>query len=70
MGPPGTSGHVTAQSLLAFNGTVRELTGRTRGRTMPQIVMELRRFILFWRGYFGFTEMPSLRDLDQWSDDG
>lgn len=58
---------VSEKSLLAFKAKVRELTGRTRGRTMRQIVLELRTHILGWRGYFGFAEVTSpLRDLDKW----
>jgi RNA-directed DNA polymerase len=62
-----TRRQVSEKSLLDFKAKVRELTGRTRGRTMRQIVRELRRFILGWRGYFGFAEVTSpLRDLDKW----
>lgn len=58
---------VSRKSLLAFKAKVRELTGRTRGRTMRRIVNELRQYILGWRGYFGFAEVTSpLRDLDKW----
>jgi RNA-directed DNA polymerase len=58
---------VSEKSLLAFKAKVRQLTGRTRGCTMRQIVMELRKYILGWRGYFGFTEVISpLLDLDKW----
>ncbi|MCK4304511.1 MAG: group II intron reverse transcriptase/maturase [Candidatus Eisenbacteria sp.] len=58
---------VSAKSLLAFKAKVRELTRRTRGRTIGQIVKELRTYILGWRGYFGFAEVTSpLLDLDKW----
>lgn len=58
---------VDERPLRAFKARVRELTGRTRGRTMRQIVAELRRYILGWRGYFGFAEVTSpLLDLDKW----
>ena len=58
---------VSAKALAALKAKVRELTSRTRGRTMVQIVQELRVYLLGWRGYFGFTEVPSpLRDLDKW----
>lgn len=54
---------VSATALLAFKARVRELTGRTRGRTMK----ELRTYVLGWRGYYGFAEVTSpLRDLDKW----
>lgn len=58
---------VSGKAVLAFKAKVRELTCRTRGRTLRQIVTELRRYILGWRGYFGFTEVTSpLLDLDKW----
>lgn len=58
---------VSEKAVLAFKAKVRELTCRTRGRTMRQIVMELRKYILGWRGYFGFAEVTSpLLDLDKW----
>ena len=58
---------VSAKAVLAFKVRVRELTGRTRGRTIRQIVKELRIYILGWRGYFGFAEVNSpLLELDKW----
>jgi RNA-directed DNA polymerase len=58
---------VSETSLVAFKAKVREVTGRTRGSTMRQVVAELRTFILGWRGYFGFAEVRSpLRELDKW----
>jgi RNA-directed DNA polymerase len=58
---------VSKKSLVAFKAKVREVTGRTRGSTIRQVVAELRTFILGWRGYFGFAEVTSpLRDLDKW----
>jgi RNA-directed DNA polymerase len=47
---------------------VRELTRRTRGKSLTQIVKELSVYLIGWRSYFGFCETPSvLRDLDQWT---
>jgi hypothetical protein len=58
---------VSEKALKAFKAKVRELTGRTRGRTIRQIVQELRQLILGWRACFGFAEVRSpLRDLDTW----
>jgi len=58
---------VSGKAVLAFKAKVRELTCRTRGRTLSQIVAELRRYMLGWRGYFGFAEVTSLLlDLDKW----
>jgi RNA-directed DNA polymerase len=57
---------VSEKALQAFKAKVRELTGRTRGRTIRQIVQELRQLLLGWRAFFGFAEVRSpLRDLDK-----
>jgi hypothetical protein len=58
---------VSAKAVLAFKASVRELTRRTRGRTIRQIVKELRTYILGWRGYFGYAEVNSpLLELNKW----
>ena len=45
---------------------MRELTRRTRGKSLAQILKELSAYLIGWRGYFGFCETPSaLRELDQ-----
>ncbi|WP_268995521.1 group II intron maturase-specific domain-containing protein, partial [Microvirga roseola] len=56
---------VAPQAL--FKQRVRELTRRSCGRSLAQIVPELSRYLIGWRGYFGFCETPlTLRDLDAW----
>ena len=58
---------IAPQALARFRSRVRELTRRTRGKSLAQIVKELSVYLIGWRGYFGFCETPSvLRDLDQW----
>lgn len=58
---------VSEKSLKRFRQQVRMITRRTRGRTLNHIVMELRRYLLGWRAYFGYAEVKSpLRDLDKW----
>jgi hypothetical protein len=58
---------VSEKALKTFHAKVRELTGRTRGRTIRQIVTERRQLMLGWRAFFGFAEVRSpLRDLDTW----
>jgi RNA-directed DNA polymerase len=59
---------IASQSLARFRSRVRELTRRTRGKSLAQIVKELSVYLTGWRGYFDFCETPSmLRDLDQWT---
>lgn len=58
---------IAPQALARFKARVRELTRRTKGARLAQIVDELSRYLIGWRGYFGFCETPSvLRRLDQW----
>ncbi|MGY0571598.1 group II intron maturase-specific domain-containing protein [Bradyrhizobium sp. RDM12] len=46
---------------------VRELTRRTCGQSLAQTVKELSRYLIGWRGYFGFCQTPSvMRALDEW----
>ena len=59
---------IAPQALARFKARVRELTRRTRGASLPQIVKELSIYLTGWRGYFGFCQTPSvLRALDQWT---
>jgi RNA-directed DNA polymerase len=58
---------IAPQALARFKAKVRELTRRTKGASLKQIVEHLSRYLVGWRGYFGFCETPSvLRALDEW----
>jgi RNA-directed DNA polymerase len=58
---------IAPQALIRFKAKVRELTRRTCGRSLAQIVKELSVYLIGWRGYFGFCQTPSvLRSLDEW----
>ena len=58
---------MSEKSLKQFKYRVREITQRTRGRTIVHIAADLRRYMLGWKGYFGYAEVKSpLRDLDKW----
>ena len=41
-----------------FKERVRELTCRTRGVSLPQLIDALARYLIGWRGYFGFCQTP------------
>jgi len=59
---------IAPQAIARFKSRVRELTRRTRGQSLGQIVKELSRYLIGWRGYFGFCQTPSvLRALDEWT---
>lgn len=58
---------IAPQSLSRMKKKVRELTRKTKGRSLKQVAEELRRYLTGWRGYFGFCETPStLFKLDKW----
>jgi RNA-directed DNA polymerase len=58
---------IAPQAITCFKAKVRELTRRTRGRSLVQISKELSSYLVGWRGYFGFCQTPSvLRALDEW----
>ena len=59
---------VAPKAILRFKERIRELTRRTRGISIERMIEELRRYMVGWRGYFGFCETPSiLRDLEGWT---
>ncbi len=58
---------IAPQVIARFKARVRELTRRTCGRSLVQIVKELSTYLVGWRGYFGLCQTPSvLRTLDEW----
>jgi RNA-directed DNA polymerase len=58
---------IAPETLKRFRRRVRELTRRTRGISIEQMVRELGRYLSGWIGYYGFCETPSvLRNLESW----
>lgn len=58
---------IAPKTLLRFKKRLRELTKRNRGVSLERMVEQLRRYLIGWRGYFGFCQTPSvLRNLDSW----
>ena len=58
---------IAAKALDRFKAKVRELTRRTRGVSLEQMVTKLSRYLQGWRGYFAYCETPSvLKTLDSW----
>jgi RNA-directed DNA polymerase len=66
IGPPAKR-RIAPHAVLRFKARVRELTRCTKGASLTQIIEALSRYLLGWRGYFGFCETPTvLQALDQW----
>ncbi|WP_306670840.1 group II intron maturase-specific domain-containing protein, partial [Endozoicomonas sp. SESOKO3] len=58
---------VSAKALIKLKQTVKQLSRRTRGHSINQIITELRKSLLGWKAYFDISEVLSpLRDLDKW----
>jgi RNA-directed DNA polymerase len=58
---------IAPQAIARLKKRIRELTRKTKGMSLQDTIEQLARYLLGWRGYFGFCETPSmLRDLDQW----
>ena len=58
---------VADKAIDRLKARVRELTRRTRGHRLADVVAELREALLGWKAYFGFAEVLSpLRDIDKW----
>ncbi len=55
------------QSLVRMKDRVRQLTRRSGGRSLVQVVQSLRRYQLGWRNYFRLAGMArSFSRLDEW----
>jgi len=58
---------IAPKALDRFKERVRELTRRTRGVSLQEMVNKLATYLRGWRGYFGFCETPSvLKTLEGW----
>jgi len=58
---------IAPKALKRFKERVRELTRRTKGVSLEQMIRTLGVYLRGWRGYFGFCQTPSvLKDLDSW----
>jgi RNA-directed DNA polymerase len=58
---------VAEKPLATFKQRIRELTARSRGRSIPEIVERLRPYVLGWKGYFQLAQTPTVwRGLDEW----
>lgn len=59
---------IAPQALKRFKERVRELTRRTRGVSIEEMVRQLSIYLVGWHNYFAFCETPSiLQRLDQWT---
>ncbi|MCF8155256.1 MAG: group II intron reverse transcriptase/maturase, partial [Rhodoferax sp.] len=58
---------VAVKPLENFKARIRQLTRRSGGRSMEQVVQKLRPYVLGWKAYFGLAQTPKVwRELDEW----
>jgi RNA-directed DNA polymerase len=58
---------VAAKALGNFKARIRQLTRRSGGRSMVQVVEKLRPYLLGWKAYFAMAQTPGVwRELDEW----
>ena len=58
---------VAHKAVDNFKARIRQLTRRSGGRSMEQVVQRLRPYMLGWKAYFGLAQTPKAwRELDEW----
>lgn len=58
---------VSDKALGKFKRRIRQLTRRSGGRSLDQVVASLRAYVPGWKAYFRLAQTPiRFRDLDQW----
>ena len=63
----GSERRIAPKALDKFKTQIRDMTCRTRGISLPQIIEELTPYLHGWRGYFGFCQTPRvLTNLEAW----
>jgi len=55
------------QAITTFKRRIRQITRRNGGRSLEQIVEELRCYVPGWKAYFKRAQTPRVfRELDEW----
>ena len=58
---------VADKAMQTFKARIRQITCRSGGRSMEQVVERLRLYMLGWKAYFGLAQTPNVwRRLDEW----
>jgi len=63
----GVKRKVATKPMATFKQRIRQLTRRSGGRSMAEVVERLKPYLLGWKAYFGLAQTPRVwRTLDEW----
>src|SRR6202047_2207896 len=63
----GSERRIASKALDKFKTQIRDMTRRTRGIALQQLIEDLTPYLIGWRGYFGFCQTPRvLTNLEAW----
>ena len=63
----GSQRRIAPKALDKFKARLRDMTRRTAGKSLEQLIKGLKPYIVGWRGYFGFCQTPQvLTNLEAW----
>ena len=63
----GVKRKVAAKPMATFKQRIRQLTRRSGGRSMAEVIERLKPYLLGWKAYFGLAQTPKVwRSLDEW----
>lgn len=58
---------VADKAMATFKHRVRQLTRRSYGQSLSDVIGRLRSYLLGWKSYFGLAQTPGIwRRLDEW----
>ncbi len=58
---------VAYKAIATFKKCIRQITRRSSGRSLTEVVEELRRYMLGWKAYFKLAQTPGIfQQLDEW----
>ena len=63
----GVKRRVADKPMATFKQRIRQLTRRTGGRSMAEVIERLKPYLSGWKAYFGLAQTPRIwRSLDEW----
>lgn len=58
---------VAAKAVAQYKKRIRQITGRSKGRSIEQVVEQLRAYMPGWKAYFRLAQTPGVfKGLDEW----